>query len=75
MARSTIWVGGKVAGYIDADDPPRPHNPDAPPAPGWALLFLLVGAALLVLFIRAANEPNPGDPDYVRPSSSQSQPQ
>jgi 4-hydroxybenzoate polyprenyltransferase len=56
-------------GYMEVRNAPRPSGPVSPVVALLALILLIVAVVTVVV---AANAPNPGDPDYVRPGSSQS---
>ena len=77
MARANIRTdlgGGRYQySYIDLPDAPRPTGPSEPLTPMgtlFALLCLLGGFAMVVMFVLAANAPNPGDADYQRPGTT-----
>lgn len=67
MAKYYIAQENTTHGWTNIEE--RESSP-TPVGPVGALLCLLVGLAIVVLFVLAANEPNPGDADYTPPGYS-----
>ena len=61
--------------YTEPRGSDEPGGPLTPVGHLFVLLCLLMGIVGIVLIVMAANEPNPGEPGYVQPGSSQSIPQ